>query len=185
MHKIPQVYFISGVCGVGKSSVLAHLKKILPLDGFDVRDFDERGVPDGGGRVWHDNETLYWLDVATDNATKNKSTIICGFANPQRFKEVHKKEKHLPATLVLLHASSEVLRERLLGRYPTPESIAEINRASGVPLDVFVENNISFAPELRKIFEREDGTIIDTDEKTPGGVAKEIVRDILGQEPLS
>jgi broad-specificity NMP kinase len=185
MYKVPQVYFISGVCGVGKTSVLGHLKKILPLDAFDICDFDERGVPDGGGRVWHDNETLHWLDVATDNATKNKSTIICGFANPERFKEVHQKEKHLPATLVLLHASSDVLRNRLLGRYPTPESVAEIHRASGQPLDVFVEGNVSFAPELRTIFEKEGEPIIDTDGKTAEEVAKEIVKDILNKNSLS
>jgi nucleoside-triphosphatase THEP1 len=59
MQKIPQVYFISGVSGVGKSSTLKHLKEILPVEKYDVRDFNERGVPDGGGLEWHNNETLY------------------------------------------------------------------------------------------------------------------------------
>lgn len=63
-HKI---YFVSGVSGVGKTSTLEQLKKLLPANIFDVRDFDERGVPDGGGPLWHNNETHHWLDVAALN----------------------------------------------------------------------------------------------------------------------
>ena len=176
MTKAPQVYFISGVCGVGKSSVITHLKNILPVGSYDIRDFDERGVPDGGGQEWHDKETLYWLEVAAANAQENKSTIVCGFRNPEQFVKVHNKEKHLPAQLFLLHASGNTIRERLLGRYPTPESIAEINRASGESLNKFVEGNVLFAPQLRKIFEKEGVPIIDTDTKTPEEVAQEIVK---------
>jgi hypothetical protein len=57
---------------------MASLKKLLPSDKFDIRDFDERGVPDGGGDVWHSKETKHWLDVATTNAEQGKSTIIFG-----------------------------------------------------------------------------------------------------------
>lgn len=179
MNQDPQVYFISGVCGTGKSSTRTHLKEILPTASFDVRDFDERGVPDGGGPAWHDKETEHWLDVAAENAKRGVSTIVCGFAEPERFKKVHKKEKHPQATLFLLHASSDTIRKRLLGRYPTLESVKEINRASGVPLNEFVENMISFAPQLRTIFEKEGMPIIETDTKTSREVAQEIAGAIL------
>ena len=172
--KAAQIYFISGVCGVGKTSVITHLKNILPAGEYDVRDFDERGVPDGGGLEWHNKETLYWLDIANANAKENKSTIICGFAEPERLGRVHDKEKHLPAQLILLHASGDTIRKRLIGRYPTPESIAEINRAAAVPLDTFIENNVSYAPELKNIFEKAGASIIGTDSKTPAEVAKKI-----------
>lgn len=175
MQRVSQVYFISGVCGVGKTSVLKHLKEILSVDEFDIRDFDERGVPDGGGLEWHSKETLYWLEVANENAKYKKSTIICGFADPTRFWKIHNKEKHIPATLFLLHASAEAIRDRLLGRYPTPESIKEINRASGVQLDEFIQNNISYAPVLHDIFKKENSPIIETDGKTPLEVAQEII----------
>ncbi len=99
----PQIYFISGVCGVGKSSVLTHLKILLPEDKFDIRDFDERGVPDGGGREWHDKETRHWLDTALINAKNGKSTIICGFTEPKRFNNVH-TPNDIPGKLLLLHA---------------------------------------------------------------------------------
>ncbi|MFA6422342.1 MAG: hypothetical protein WCV92_03020 [Candidatus Buchananbacteria bacterium] len=178
MQKIPQVYFISGVSGVGKSSVLKHLKEIIPVDEYNIRDFDERGVPDGGGLEWHNNETFYWLEVANENAKHKKSTIICGFADPVRFWKIYNKEKHIPATLILLHASAETIRDRLLGRYPTSESIKEINRASGVQLDEFIENNISYAPVLYDIFKKENSPIIETDNKTPLEIAQEIIKII-------
>lgn len=163
---------------MGKSSVLKYLKEILSVDDYDIRDFDERGVPDGGGVEWHNNETLYWLEAANENAKKQKSTIVCGFADPKRFWQVHNKEKHLPATLLLLNASAETIRERLLSRHSTFESIQEINRASGVPLDKFIEDNISYAPVLHDIFKEENSPIIDTDAKTPLEVAREIVENL-------
>jgi isoleucyl-tRNA synthetase len=57
-HKI---YFISGVSGVGKTSTLEQLKKILPQSAFDVRDFDERGVPEFGLE-----RELDWLSHMSD-----------------------------------------------------------------------------------------------------------------------
>lgn len=174
MHKTPKIYFISGVSGVGKSSVMKDLKNLLPADKFDIRDFDERGVPDGGGSVWHSKETLHWLDVSAANAKEGKSTIVCGFSEPGIVRNVH-GANHPPFDVVLLHASGDTIRQRLIGRYPTAESIKEINRASGTSLDKFVENCTSYAPKLRKLFEQESCLVIDTDNKLPAEVAGEIV----------
>jgi len=173
-----QIYFISGVCGSGKSSTLKHLKNMLPADTFDIRDFDERGVPDGGGQIWHDRETRHWLDTAMANAKEGKSTIICGFANPEQFKKVHNTEKDIPAELFLLNLSAENIRKRLYGRHSTPKSIEEIERASAIPLDRFIEGNVSFAPELKSIFEKNGSAVIETDDKSPEEVAREIVKII-------
>ena len=171
---IPKIYFISGVSGVGKSSALEHLKKLLPLDKFDIRDFDERGVPDGGGPSWHKQETANWLRAGTENAQSGKSTIICGFNEPERVRTVQ-NETHPETELILLHASGDTVRKRLLGRYPTKESEKEIERAVGVPLVQFAEECATYAPKLRDIFARESCRIIETDTKTPLEVAREIV----------
>jgi thymidylate kinase len=175
-HKI---YFISGVSGVGKTSTLEQLKKILPQSAFDVRDFDERGVPDGGGPKWHDNETRHWLDVAAVNAKNGKSTVISGFTNPEQFKNIHNPDRDIPAQIILLDISPEILKKRLYGRHMTPESKQEIERAAGVSLDEFVEQCASFAPKLRMIFEQNDFPIVGTDNKNPEEVAKEIADYIL------
>ncbi len=170
----PKIYFISGVSGVGKSSALEHLKKLLPQDKFDIRDFDERGVPAGGGSAWHKKETANWLSVGTENARLGKSTIICGFNEPKRVRLVQ-DETHPVVELILLHASGDIVRKRLLGRYPTKESEKEIERAAGKPLIQFAEECATYAPKLRDIFSKEGCRIIDTDTKTPLEVAQEIV----------
>jgi adenylate kinase len=176
-HKI---YFISGVSGVGKTSTLEQLKRLLPVNIFDVRDFDERGVPDGGGPAWHDNETRHWLDVAASNAVNGKSTIISGFTNPEQFKKIHNPKSDIPAQIILLDASPDILMKRLYGRHATPESKREIERAAGASLDEFVAQCVSFAPKLHSIFEQSNFSIVSTDNKTPEEVAKEIVKMVLG-----
>lgn len=170
-----KIYFISGVSGVGKTSTRKHLKKILNSDLYDVRDLDERGVPDGGGFDWLNNETRYWLDVAKDNAKKGKDTIICGFANPELFEKVHKKDTDVPAHIILLSASPDTIRARLKGRHNTPESIKEIERASSVSLEEHMENNASFSTEFKKIFIERNLPVVETDDKTPEEVSQEIV----------
>lgn len=70
-----KIYFISGVSGVGKTSTLEQLKRLLPANIFDARDFDERGVPDGGP-AWHDNETRHCLQSMTIFFLNSSSFII-------------------------------------------------------------------------------------------------------------
>ncbi|MDB5189304.1 MAG: hypothetical protein JWL82_261 [Parcubacteria group bacterium] len=41
-----KTYFISGVNGVGKSTLMPHLREILPEEKYSIVDFDSRGVPD-------------------------------------------------------------------------------------------------------------------------------------------
>jgi broad-specificity NMP kinase len=175
-----KIYFISGVSGIGKTSTLIHLKNKLDLNLFDVRDLDEKGVPDGGGLEWLNQTTRYWLDVANLNSKKGKSTIICGFANPELMEQVYKKDEDVPVVIILLNASPENIRTRLLLRHNTPESIKEIERASGVTLEKFVENNMTFSIEFKKIFENRNLPIIETDNKSPEEVAEEIVKIIIG-----
>jgi len=173
----PKVYFISGVSGVGKTSTMNYLKKLLSPEDFDIRDFDERGVPDGGGPKWHSAETAHWLDVSALRAKEGRSTIICGFSEPGIVRSVH-QEHHPPIELILLHASPDTVRARLRGRYPTAESEKEIERASGTSLEKFMDNCSSYAPKLHDLFEREKCLIIETDHKSPEVVAKEVVGNI-------
>ncbi len=164
---------------MGKTSILEHLKKILPADEYEVRDIDERGVPDGGGQVWLDAETRHWIDIANLNALTGKNTVITGFTNPEQFKKIHNPDKDVPAQIILLDASVDALKKRLYGRHVTPESRKEIERAAGVSLDEFVEQCVSFLPELRKVFERYNLPIVDTDNKTPETIAREVAKIIL------
>ena len=172
--KTPATYFITGVSGVGKSTTMMSLKELLPSNEFDIRDFDERGVPDGGGDVWHSRETKYWLDMAIINTQSGRSTIICGFNEPIRIKAVQ-TEEHPSVTLILLNASPETIQKRLHGRYPAKESEREIERASGTSLEKFIENCTTYLPVMYKKFKEEGCPIIETDNKTPDEIAGEII----------
>ena len=141
-------------------------------------------VPDGGGNAWHAKETSYWLDISATNAQNGKSTIICGFNEPTRIEAV-RTEKHPNVTLILLDASPETIEKRLHGRYPTKESEKEIERASGVLLEKFIQDCISYLPAMRKNFQEKGLPIIETDNKSPDEIAQEILNCIkltsLGQ----
>lgn len=176
-----KIYFISGVSGVGKTSTLKHLKNILDANLYNVRDLDERGVPDGGGFEWLNKETRYWLDVSKENALDGKNTIICGFANPELFEQVYNKDTDISAQIILLNASKDTIRTRLTQRHNTLESIGEIERASGVSFSQFIENNTSFSLEFKKIFEKRNFPIVETDNKTPEEVSKEVIAIIESQ----
>lgn len=156
---------------------------MLDADFYDVRDLDERGVPDGGGLDWLKNETRHWLDVAKENSKIGKNTIICGFANPELFGEIYKNDSDVSMQIILLSASKETIRSRLIGRHDTADSIKEIERASAVHLDEFVENNANFSVELKKIFEKSNMPILETDNKTPEEVTVE-VKGIIENEAV-
>jgi len=78
MHKI---FFVTGVNGVGKSTIIPHLKSILSEDDFVVHDFDARGVPPDTDRKWRISETKYWISEGK-RPSEEKSTVICGFIKP-------------------------------------------------------------------------------------------------------
>ena len=61
-----RAFFISGVPGVGKTSIIASLKSLLG-EHVDVHDFDEQGVPDNVNIDWRVRETAYWMRVAKEN----------------------------------------------------------------------------------------------------------------------
>lgn len=173
-----KLYFISGVCGIGKSSLIPHLKNLLSPENYDVHDLDERGVPDGGGKKWHDAEVRYWIDIGNKNATNNISTIVCGFAEPEAVAQI-KQPSDLEIELIMLDASDDTLRSRLSGRHSSKQSIAEIERASGIKLDAFIDKMITDTPLIRNLFEKYNYPIVNTDNKTPAEISKHIIEYIL------
>jgi len=46
----PQLFIITGVNGIGKSTIIPELKGLLNSKNFVVHYFDERGVPDKADR---------------------------------------------------------------------------------------------------------------------------------------
>ncbi len=174
-YRKTKIYFISGVCGVGKTTIINHLKSLLSNKYYDIHDFDERGVPNNASRDWRKRETQYWINLGKQNFKENIFTIICGFSNPE---EISKSEKNI--SFILLDADKETIRERISGRYKTQKSIEELKRVSGKTLEIFIRDNANFLEVLRNIFEKDKRCdIVNTNNKAPKDVAIDVVKIII------
>ncbi len=173
-HK-PKIYFITGVCGVGKSKVIPHLKLLLNKKSYDIHDFDERGVPPGADREWRIKETEFWINLGRVNIKNNISTIVCGFSNPKE--TIHNSSDYIE--FILLDAENETIKNRISGRYQTKKSRQELKRVSGCLVKEFIEDNTKFIKTLRSICQNDKRcSIINTTNKSPKEVAEQITEII-------
>jgi len=166
-----KMYFISGVSGVGKTSVMEILKRDLP-DQYVVKDFDERGVPKGGGRPWRLAETQYWILEGKRIASDEKVLIVCGLANPEEL-AVMEEAKEVDVKIILLDAPGEVIAERLNKRNSNKEVKAGLERTVG-SVDAFIKGSSNFAPILKDICIQANVPVINTTILNPEGVAEEV-----------
>lgn len=172
--KSNKIYFISGVCGSGKTTQIPHLKKLLQTGKYDIRDFDEFGVPAGGGREWLISETRKWLGIGTENARKGISTIICGFARPMDIDNL--KEEGMPEIeVILLDADSKVIRSRLIERYSKNGVFDEHQTVVGMPVNDFIESNVNYVNTMRAECMNARCPIVDTTLLGPEAVARLVI----------
>ncbi len=171
-----KIYFITGVNGVGKSSIMPYLNALLPEDEFEVHDFDERGVPENADSEWRISETQYWVSEGAKLADKNKSIVICGFVKATDFQDLPNSSE---IVAIFLDAVPEIIRERLIKRYTKDEIFDESQKVIGKPINVFIEGNLWILSEMKKAFKQLNCPIIDTTNLTPEEVAKEVSLIIL------
>ena len=172
-----KIFFISGVCGVGKTTVIFELKLLLSQDGYEIYDFDSRGVPEDADHEWRISETHYWIDKGRNLAKKDKNIIVCGFTNPDEFGNKIKSSLS-EIELILLDAQPEIIKERLIKRYTKDGVFDENQKVVGKPVNKFIKENVSFVGNLQDIFKKNNCPIIDTSELTPKEVAKEVVKSL-------
>jgi len=163
--------FIIGVNGVGKTTVMNEVRRILPPSDFELHDFDERGVPDNADKVWRLSETQYWISIGKENERRDISTIIFGFSKPE--------EVGSEAEIILLDANEKTIEERIRSRYLTEESLIELNRTTGKTVEKFVMDNIYVSSILRKNCTGINCKVITTDNRTPADIAQEIVSKLV------
>ena len=173
-----QIYFITGVNGVGKSSVISHLRSGLTDKNFVIYDFDERGVPDGADGDWRRSETRHWLEMGRENKEKNISTIICGFSKPEEIQAIA-EDVQVPVMVVLLDADAETITQRIMGRYPSPESRVELERMVGKTPEKFASDNVWASSKFRETAAKLGYKILDTTKLSPERAAKDIISFIV------
>lgn len=176
----PKIFFIIGVNGVGKSSVIPFLKNSLDKEHFVIHDFDERGVPNNANQKWRQSETIYWLKIGEKNIKKNISTLVCSFIKPT---ELHSLaiELKLEPTVILLDADGETITKRIFGRYQTPESLGELLRTTGKTPEKFAQDNIWISSTFREDGKKLKYLIIDTNNLNPSEVALKVLKLIKEQ----
>tara|TARA_B100001179_G_C18484662_1_gene357180 strand:+ start:199 stop:726 length:528 start_codon:yes stop_codon:yes gene_type:complete len=169
-----KVYFLSGCSGVGKTTIMNYLKTLLP-DSYKVCDFDERGVPDNADHTWRLNQTKEWIKEGRDITEDNKLLLVCGFLNPDEMEDIQKDFLDVEVLTILLDGDADVIEKRLRTRNQNNEVKANLERVVGSAED-FIQNNTKFIPVLREIFKKHNLPIIDTTNKNPEEVAKEVVK---------
>lgn len=166
------IYFISGVNGVGKSSVMPFLRTLLS-ENVTVVDFDSRGVPDGADRAWRITEATHWVNEGVATSASGKTLIICGFVKPQDFAELSESARS-EIRIIVLDADEETVRRRLMGRYTQDGVFDESQKVIGKPIREFIDGNVWYAKKMREE-SREDGlSIIDTSSLSPEEVAGQV-----------
>ncbi|MEK7142428.1 MAG: hypothetical protein AAB818_02485 [Patescibacteria group bacterium] len=174
-----KIYFISGVNGIGKTTIMPPLEALLSNDKYEIHDFDERGVPENADGVWRISETRHWVNKGIELGNENKSIIVCGFIKPADLQDLL-LDKSLGITLILLDARPEIIRQRLVGRYTKNGYFDESQTVIGKPINVFIDGNIYILKQMKKMFEELDCPIIDTSDITPEEVAKQVAELVLG-----
>ncbi len=161
-----KIFFITGINGVGKTTLIGSLRSLLGT-GFEVHDFDERGVPNNVGRQWRIDETKHWIDLGLTNYDKGIKTVVCGFARPS--------EQNDPLVgFVLLDAQPEIIKKRLWNRYQTPESIDNIQKVSGKTVEQFIQDNVNFSDTIREEASKFQVPIVETSYLSPEEVSKTV-----------
>lgn len=152
---------------------MPYLRQLLPTS-FVVLDFDSRGVPDGADHAWRKSEAAHWIAEGTTYQERGQRLIVCGFVKPNDFDSTAPGEPQI----IVLDADANTIRERLMGRYTKNGFFDETQTVIGKPVQEFIDGNVWYSQKMREESAGEGLPLVDTSNKTPEEVAREVVRII-------
>lgn len=164
-----KIYFVTGVNGIGKSTLLHTLAPMLDAT-FDLHDFDERGVPDNADADWRLSETVHWINLGQRNLLEDRSTIICGYSKLSEIEQA-RHASGADIRICLLDANPEIIASRIRSRYLNEASIRELGRTTGKTPEKFAQDNVWVSGKFREEALRSGYRVIDTTDLDPQGVA--------------
>jgi energy-coupling factor transporter ATP-binding protein EcfA2 len=183
------LFSLTGASGAGKSTVLAHLDGVSWPVPVRCVEFDSIGVPDGADTAWRHGAIEHWVQQAVQADAVGEHMLLCGQVPMGELFAAPSAERLQGIAVCLLHCSPETRTARLLARGEDPASIVHHNRFGewfrGHTLDprhapevIRVESAVPMAWDRWAEWERGDprwaAEIIDTDERAPADVAREV-----------
>lgn len=172
---MPKLFIITGVNGIGKSSIIPELKNTLDSGNFAIHDFDERGVPDNADREWRESEMKYWITIAKQNLDEDISTVLCGFVKTSDIMFALEGNPDIEVSVCILDASPETISKRISSRYTTPVSLLELESTTGKSLEKFISDNVWVASKFRIEATENSYYLLDTTGLSPDQVAAHII----------
>jgi dephospho-CoA kinase len=118
--KLP-LFIITGASGSGKSTVVPHLRELLP--DFDVFDIDEELITNAVGD-WQIVKNI-WMRIASHIAKSKRMTILCGTQMPWEIEKCDDYKEFSQFYFLNLHCDDSVREKRLLERGWSNELIVE------------------------------------------------------------
>jgi len=169
------IIFITGPSGVGKTTIFKLLKSSLERKSFDVRDLDERGVPDNVTDQWRIDETKHYLEIGKNNINKNITTIVCGYVLPEELFSLPNSDI---VQCIILDADDRTIVNRLEKRYSDPKNIDALKNATNETTEEFTRFALESAQEFRNRAKKHNYNIIDTTYLNPRQII-DIIKRLL------
>ncbi|MCC2626299.1 MAG: hypothetical protein K0R14_2172 [Burkholderiales bacterium] len=121
MEKKPNILFITGASGVGKTMLLKSIKHILNQPDISYFHFDSIEVPSqtemiikyGSGRNWQKKMTHFWINKAINDNKNQSLAIIEGQVDLQIIVAVFEELLFQQYEIILIHASKNIRNKRL------------------------------------------------------------------------
>lgn len=164
--------FVSGASGVGKTTLIPHLRALLP-DNYSIHDFDERGVPDGADRAWRVQTTQEWIAYGYHKAVNGITVVVCGTVNPDEIESVQEPFSDFLIRTLLLDGREDVIEQRLRKRNLSAHIASDLERVTG-SVEGFIQNNTQYIPVLRELYRSYGYPIVDTTKMKSEDVAEQV-----------
>ena len=127
--KLKSVYFITGASGVGKTTLIASLKKKYAHKDWIFLHFDSIGVPSaeemveqfGSGSNWQKAMTFQWIDKILTEYRGCEYVFLEGQVNLEFIKEGFKKHGFEGYHIILIDCDEATMEHRLTNERNQPE----------------------------------------------------------------
>ncbi len=128
------IFFITGVSGVGKTTLVSRLKEkfsqkedwvFLHFDSIGVSSSEEMTEKYGSPTEWQKAMTFKWIEKLLGEYNEKNVIIFEGQVSIEFIKQGFAKSNFLNYTTILVHCDQQKMIERLISKRKQPELVTE------------------------------------------------------------